>query len=174
MERWQAIPYSAYEASTEGRIRNTKNGKVQEPSLDHNGYAIVGVRFLDQKHSKPVHLLVCLAFNGVKPIGAQCVRHLDGDKTNNRPGNLRWGTFKENAADTILHGRQVCGFDHPNVRITEPEVVEIRAAYLTHMVGRRKAKNGFIIALTEQHPHLTAKEVYKAATGRYDHMVGAR
>jgi hypothetical protein len=34
----------------------------------------------------------------------QC-RHLDGNPSNNRPDNLRWGTAKENAADMIRHGR---------------------------------------------------------------------
>ncbi|MCP4994777.1 MAG: hypothetical protein GY934_13500, partial [Gammaproteobacteria bacterium] len=46
---------------------------------------------------------------GYKIVGLR----LDGNKLNNRNSNLRWGTSKENAQDTILHGRQVCGFDHP-------------------------------------------------------------
>lgn len=170
-EVWQPIPYSVYEASSHGRIRNCKTGKIQEPQTGSDGYLFVGIRFLDQKHSKKVHQLVCLAFHGVKPHGAQCVRHLDGNRLNNMPDNLRWGTNKENAADTILHGRQVSGFDHPNMRITKQEAIEIRAAYLAHMAGRKKAENGFILTLERQYPHLGYKCVYKAASGEYDRLM---
>lgn len=171
IEVWKPIPYSTYEASSLGKIRNCKNGKILKPNVGNDGYLFVGIRFLDQKHSKKVHQLVCMAFHDLKPTGAECVRHLDGDKFNNRPENLRWGTNKENAADTILHGRQVSGFDHPNVKITKEDAVQIRAEYLQHMNGRKKAANGFILELTSRFPHLGYKCVYKAATGRYDDMI---
>lgn len=170
-EEWRPIPYSTYEASSLGRIRNCKTQKIQEPQVGDDQYLFVGIRFLDQKHSKKVHQLVCMAFHGLKPTGAECVRHLDGDRNNNRPGNLRWGTNKENAADTILHGRQVSGFDHPSMQIKKPEVLEIRTAYLMHMVGRKKAANGFILELAAKYPHLTYKCVYKAASGEYDRLM---
>lgn len=170
-ETWRQIPYSTYEASSHGRIRNYKTGKIQEPNIGEDGYLFVGVRFLDKKYSEKVHKLVCLAFHGLKPTGAECVRHLDGERFNNIPENLRWGTNKENAADTILHGRQVAGFDHPNMRISKSEALEIRAAYLQHMEGRRKAANGFILRLSEQYPHLGYKCVYKAASGEYDRLM---
>ena len=90
-EEWRPIPYSTYEASSLGRIRNCKTQKVQEPQVGDDQYLFVGIRFLDQKHSKKVHQLVCMAFHGLKPMGAECVRHLDGDRNNNRPENLRSG-----------------------------------------------------------------------------------
>lgn len=170
-EVWRAIPYSTYEASSLGRIRNCTTGKIQQPQLGKDGYLFVGVRFLDRKFSKKVHQLVCLAFHGVTPAGSECVRHLDGNKLNNQPCNLRWGTNKENAADTILHGRQVAGFDHPNMHITKEEALAIRTAYLNHMAGRKKAQNGFILSLERQYPHLGYKCVYKAASGRYDGLM---
>lgn len=170
-EVWRDIRYSEYEASSLGRIRNKKTGKIQKPSVGRDGYLLVGLRFLDQKHSKKVHQLVCLAFNGVKPAGAQCVRHLDGDKMNNRPENLRWGTNKENAADTILHGKQVSGFDHPNVHIKKDEALHIRSEYMREVAGKRKAPNGLIIRLSNMYAHLGYKCVYKAATGAYDRMM---
>lgn len=170
-EQWAQIPYSAYEASTRGRIRSLVTGHIQAPQVGADGYYFVGVRFLDKKHSVKVHKLVCLAFHGKKPGGAQCIRHLDGDRMNNRPENLRWGTSKENAADTILHGRQVAGFDHPNMHISKTAALSIRTEYLNHMVGRRKAENGFILALAKKHPDLGYKCVYKAATGQYDRLM---
>lgn len=170
-EIWRSIPYSAYEASSLGRIRNLKTGKVQAPQVGRDGYLFVGVRFLDRKISVKVHKLVCLAFHGVKPAGAECVRHLDGNRTNNTPGNLRWGTNKENAQDTILHGKQVSGFDHPNMKVTKQEALEIRSVYLKHMERRGKAANGLILRLVDRFPHLGYKTVYKAARGEYDRLM---
>jgi len=50
------------------------------------------------------HKLVCEAWRGPRPDGLQC-RHLDGNPLNCTPQNLRWGTPKENVADTMLQGR---------------------------------------------------------------------
>lgn len=168
---WSPIPNSTYEASTDGQIRRVGGKPLAQQTV--RGYRYVKLRLADRSMMFRVHRLVCLAFNGPKPTGATCVRHLNGDKLDNRPGNLRWGTDKENAADTILHGRQVSGFDHPNMAITRSEVVEIRERYQEHMVGRIKAANGFILGLCADHPHLTYKTVYRAATGGYDALVAA-
>lgn len=43
-----------------------------------------------------VHRMVCEAFHGPAPFAGAVVIHLDEDAANNLPGNLRWGTQKEN------------------------------------------------------------------------------
>lgn len=43
-----------------------------------------------------VHRAVCEAFHGPPPFEGAVVIHLDEDAHNNRPGNLKWGTQKEN------------------------------------------------------------------------------
>lgn len=43
-----------------------------------------------------VHQAVCEAFHGPKPFPSAVVIHLDENALNNRPGNLKWGTQKEN------------------------------------------------------------------------------
>ncbi len=174
-EHWKLIPNTHYQASDLGRIRRWHMArrsprKVLSQSVIR-GYFCVGLRFADRRYTMRVHRLVCLAFNGVKPSGSECVRHRDGHRTNNVPSNLRWGTNLENAQDTVLHGRQVCGFDHPNVIITKPEAREIRRLFLHHMRnGRKKAANGFTKAVQEKYPHLTYRTVWKATHGRYDEM----
>jgi len=50
-----------------------------------------------------VHTLVAEAFCERKH-GDQCVRHLNGDKLDNRAENLAWGTYAENEEDKRLHG----------------------------------------------------------------------
>lgn len=159
MEIWKQIQNTTYGVSSLGRVKRA-DGKVLKPGTSR-GYLCVGLRLAGR--------LVCVTFNP-RPTGAECVRHLDGNKINNKRGNLRWGTNLENAQDTILHGRQVCGFDHPNMRIKKPEARTIRAAFRAHMTGRIKAKNGFILSLVKVFPHLGYKCVFKAAHGAYDEI----
>ena len=54
------------------------------------------VRIDRLKRTFKVHQLICEAFHGPKPTPEHIVLHLDEDPSNNVPGNLRWGTRKEN------------------------------------------------------------------------------
>lgn len=51
------------------------------------------------------------------------------------PRHLRWGTSAQNSAEMVERGRgvQPClsGSDHPQARLNEEQVAEIRAAYAT-------------------------------------------
>ena len=82
-----------------------------------------------QKH-KPVHVhvVVCAAWNGPKPSSSLCVRHLDGDKSNNRPDNLAWGTYAENEADKKRHGTAAVGAHQGSAKLTDEGVRIIRAS----------------------------------------------
>lgn len=51
-----------------------------------------------------VHRIVALTFIGVPPFAKSEVCHNDGNRRNNHYSNLRWGTRKENVADSIRHG----------------------------------------------------------------------
>lgn len=169
MEIWKQIQNTTYDVSNQGRVRRA-DGRILKPGIGRGGYLHVGLRLAGKKHTLKVHYLVCVTFHP-RPTGAECIRHLDGNNTNNARGNLRWGTNKENAQDTILHGRQVCGFDHPTVHIKKPEARGIRARYLAHIrPGMKSAKNGFLNSLVTQYPHLGYKCVFKAAHGAYDEM----
>jgi hypothetical protein len=45
----------------------------------------------------PIHRIVCSAFNGPPPTDQHVVDHIDTNRANNRPENLRWLTRLENA-----------------------------------------------------------------------------
>lgn len=49
-----------------------------------------------RQRPKKVSQLVCEAFHGPKPFPGAVVMHLDDNSLNNTPGNLKWGTQKEN------------------------------------------------------------------------------
>ena len=79
--------------------------RVMRHSERPDGYH--GIELRDGRgHSRRtyVHILVCESFNGRKPFQGACVRHLDGNPSNNVSGNLAWGTHAENEADKIIHG----------------------------------------------------------------------
>lgn len=52
---------------------------------------------------RPVHILVCEAWHGPRPLGMEC-RHIDDVALNVSPENLRWGTRSENMRDRVLNG----------------------------------------------------------------------
>ncbi len=137
-EEWRAIPgHAGYEVSSYGRVRSIDRlieqlsrvgrpcqrqvkGKILKPG-HCNGYEVVAVAGVH----KYVANLVALAFIGPRPTGLE-VAHGDGLKVNNRPGNLRYATPIENAADKIDHGTCGRGEKCWNSILTNEKVHEIR------------------------------------------------
>jgi len=102
---WQPIPnFSNYEASNEGDVRRASTGRVLKSAVcSQSGYAKLTI-YNDEGQLKTVtvHRAVCAAFHGAPYPGWEA-RHLDGNKRNCHPGNLQWGTRKDNAADRAGH-----------------------------------------------------------------------
>lgn len=114
-EARRPIPgYPGYEASHDGNIWSiASNWRGYGPRAlaahpNRYGYKCVGLMVNGRKRRLPVHRLVALAFHGI-PTHEQQVRHLNGDKLDNRSANLRWGTALENAVDREIHGRTARG-----------------------------------------------------------------
>jgi len=106
----------------DGRVRDY-DGVVIAQYKDKAGYPKVTLNANKHDRRVHVHVLVAAAFIGPRPPGKH-VCHGDGDKTNNRRRNLRYGTAVENAEDTRRHG----GWARPNRKLTDAQVQEIRAA----------------------------------------------
>lgn len=103
-EIWRLVPsVPGLLASSRGRIMVVpKMGTGQNSTKQYGGFARKGcwdgTRFIfvwDGKTYK-VGRLVCEAFNGPAPEGKNICMHLDENSRNNLPGNLKWGTQKEN------------------------------------------------------------------------------
>ncbi len=54
-----------------------------------------------------VHRIVATAFHGPEPSEAHIVDHIDTNRQNNRPENLRWGTRLENILRNPISARRV-------------------------------------------------------------------
>lgn len=115
-EIWRPIPgfRGEYEASSLGRIRSRKGNRksrILSTTLRGGGphgaqkYLAVITSLGGKCASQSVHRLVAMAFHGEPPYPGAHVCHADGDPKNNTPGNLRWGTAKDNAADMRRHNR---------------------------------------------------------------------
>lgn len=150
-ERWLDVPgyEGRYQASNLGRIKSltrhtpTRNRwgpctynaseRIINGRLDEDGYRRMKLCVAGVTSEQFAHKLIALAFHGECPPECNQVAHWDGDKLNNRPGNLRWATSAENAADRVRHGltSNQFGERHSHNKLTEEQVLEIRRATRT-------------------------------------------
>lgn len=120
-----------YEVSNEGRIRSLRwdPPRILKPAPNHFGYPCASLRRADKKAAtKKLHRLICHAFHGPCPPGMETA-HLDGDPTNARADNLKWATHTENASHRIAHGTVLAGEKHPRAKLTDAQVVALRAEW---------------------------------------------
>lgn len=102
-EVWRVIPGfgEKYEASSHGRVRVIATGHIKG-STESRGYLRTTL-YHQGRWSRRVHQLVAAAFHGPCPEGME-VCHRDGNRKNNTPENLRYGTHAENVRDQVRHG----------------------------------------------------------------------
>jgi len=141
IEEWRPVVgyEGVYEVSSLGQVRSldrwvrANSGRrrtgvryfTPSPSGKSRKYKKVLLRNPDKQHL--VHRLVLEAFVGPRPDNCEA-RHLDGDPSNNRLDNLAWGTKAENEADKVKHGTLLCGTANPASKLTEVDVLYIRAS----------------------------------------------
>lgn len=97
---WKTIEgWDRYEVSTDGEIRNKKNGKMRKPVKMNNGY--LGIELTRNEDGKCVrkmfllHRIVAMTFLE-NPEGYREVNHIDEDKYNNKVENLEWCSRSHN------------------------------------------------------------------------------
>ena len=105
------------EVSNLGRVREASTGKKIATSWSRQkGYLRV--------FGSQLHTVVMNSFSERPFPDAIVLHHEDGDRTNNSLANLRWGTYKENGADTARHGRTLRGQMHPRTKLTDKSIEE--------------------------------------------------
>lgn len=107
-----------YEVTRDGRVFSTQHNwrgygrREITPVSDRDGYLCVRLSINGVRAKFRVHRLVAWEFLPPRPDSFHEVRHLNGDKLDNRAENLAWGTAKENADDRARHGRTSRGASH--------------------------------------------------------------
>lgn len=132
------------------------NWTPMTPELNRAGNAgrlEVNLRIGSSVLRKPIHRLVLETFIGPCPPGHQGC-HNDGNGTNNRLGNLRWDTPKNNMADRIAHGTDPTGSRNPAAVLDESKVREIRRL---HREGRFQKDIAPMFGVSKQCVQLVCK-----------------
>lgn len=142
-EEWRPIPgYDGlYEASSLGRIRNTKGRVLTEGTIGMWGYRQKNL-WRKGQGAKPwkVHRLVCLAFHPLIE-GKTHVNHIDGDKLNNRADNLEWVSKRENEEHAGTLGRHHA-ISNPKRgwKLSPANVIDIRTRHAAGESGTKLAE----------------------------------
>lgn len=109
-----------------------------------------------------VHRLILQAFVGPAPAGTEC-RHLNGDPSDNRIENLKWGTSEENTGDSFKHGTVPMGSASAQAKLTEEEVLKI--------VELRRA--GESVTKIANEIGISVPNIYAITNGRsWNHLTG--
>lgn len=120
---WREFPGDpGYLVSETGDVKGPR-GWVLSPEMINGGYLRVRIR---QRHIL-VHRMVVETFIGAIPAGME-VNHKDGDKTNNRVGNLEVVTPRQNVRHSVdvLRTSRAPGVQNANAKLADPDVVEMR------------------------------------------------
>lgn len=135
-EQWKDIKNhkGLYKISNYGNIKsfiywNGTNERILKQSITTRGYCCVILHRKNKKKWTYIHRLVLETFIGPCPKGMQC-RHLDGNPSNNKLSNLKWGTSSENTLDSIKHGTRNqpdnCGIENGRAKLTDIQIKEIK------------------------------------------------
>ena len=124
----------AYAADVDGAIwrvsgYNTPRPRKLRPSAHRNGYLSVSVSVDNKAKRALVHRLVAEAFHGPAP-DRHDVCHLNHDRTDNRPENLKYGTRSENCKmSSSNYGHWRKGVKPASTKLEEHQNLEIVARY---------------------------------------------
>jgi len=125
VERWKETPLPNIEVSDEGRVRNTKTGRVLKGS-PVRGY----IRIAVGKRRHRVHRLVLAAFVEPPSPEHRLCNHKNLIKDDNRLSNLEWATHSGNTQHAYDSGcSRPVGSERPNSKLTEELVLEMRERY---------------------------------------------
>lgn len=133
--------------SINGKYKGEKTFNVH---VDKLGYHFTTLRMSPLKRQVRVHQLVAEHFV-FKPDGLNhpCVNHKDGNKLNNHYLNLEWVSKKDNCAHAVETGlHSIKGAKHPNSKLTEAEVVEMRELYATYAISHSSL--GILFGVTRE------------------------
>jgi hypothetical protein len=134
-EEWRPVPGWPYEVSSWGRVKRTapasgtRPGYTLTPRRARGGYHQITLCEHGRQRQVMLSVLICEVFHGPKPTRKHQVRHLNGVHTDDRAGNLKWGTQRENEADKLRHGTHQFGERNAMAKLTRADVDAIRAEF---------------------------------------------
>lgn len=110
---------------------------------------------------KRAHRVSWILFNGIIPDGLSVLHHCDNPLCVN-PEHLFIGTQKQNMEDMINKGRKISphGTNLPQSKLTENQILEIRAKYIPRKYSLRKLANEYNVSKETIRP-IVLKKTWK-------------
>lgn len=107
-EKWKWIPglRGDYKVSNFGRVKSYKwqRKTIKQPTLTPNAYHVVSLQYPDGSQKvKLIHDLVAQTWLPAPRLNRFEIRHINGNRQDNRPDNLAYGSRQENSDDMIAH-----------------------------------------------------------------------
>lgn len=87
----------AAKSAPEKRVDYTRAPKVLSAKIDKDGYLEICLSVNCTRIYKKVHQLICEVFHGARPSDGFVVDHINRNRQDNRPENLRWLHVSENS-----------------------------------------------------------------------------
>lgn len=109
--------------------RGVKN-RILTPSKNEYGYLRVFLTKNKKTKGITIHKLMSITFLGKRPKNKQ-VRHLDGNKENNKLSNLVYGTALQNSEDRKYHNKTAFGEKIGTSKLSNEDVLDIRNSNLS-------------------------------------------
>ena len=153
--------FPLYGATGSGDVVFLETGLPARSRLNETGYLRMSLLSSYGEYKEVFkHRAVAMAWHGMPEPHKPCVAHLNGSRTDNRPCNLAWVSYKENEAHKVAHGTVVFGERSKQAKLTEKKVVEMRsrrqsgASYRT--IGREFGVSNFsarhaVLGITWKH-----------------------
>lgn len=122
-----------YLAGSDGHIYRLKDGSyrklVGRPGSNRKYLTLWSYPKEGKRKTRSVHVLICLAYHGVKPTPTSTASHLNGDGWDNRPENLIWESQAKNLSRKNEHGTHDRGLNNSRSVLT-PETLKLVKKYL--------------------------------------------
>lgn len=146
--QWRNIPgYPGYRVNDKGGVQTfwkqrsydkysgpvyyvDSDGRYLRPTIGKGGRLRYGLKNINGKFKKiGAAVIVLQAFVGPKPSGMESC-HFNDKAYDNRLYNLRWDTHRNNIADRTRNGGTRHGSTNNNSKLTEGQVMCIKALYV--------------------------------------------
>jgi hypothetical protein len=108
---WKSRPRHHFNTDKGYKIFNTRSANKDAGGIDPRGYATVWIKSFDVNRLYKIHRIVYAMRQGVDMCDVpEILDHIDGDKGNNSPTNIRPATHSENQKNSNKYANNKSGF----------------------------------------------------------------